>query len=224
MIRVGPAGWSYKDWEGVVYPRKPRFDPLAYLAEFFDAIEINSTFYRPARASSAWSWLSRVAHNAQFRFSVKLGQSFTYNRGNIDGSEIARWKEGIYPLQEEGRLGAVLAQFPWSFKNDSTARDYLASLLAVFSEFPLVVEVRHSSWRDPGFEGLLRHFGVGICNIDQPVIGRSLPLKAETSSSLGYFRYHGRNYKDWLRKGIIYKRPEIPLTSSDSWACQSIEY
>ena len=49
MIRIGPAGWSYKDWEGVVYPMpKPKgFHEATYLAQYFDTIEINSTFYRP---------------------------------------------------------------------------------------------------------------------------------------------------------------------------------
>lgn len=46
MIRIGPAGWKYKDWEGVVYPNPaPRgFDPLAYIAEYFTTVEINSSY------------------------------------------------------------------------------------------------------------------------------------------------------------------------------------
>ena len=61
-IRVGPAGWSYQDWAGQVYPKpQPRgFDPLRYLARYFDAIEINSTFYRPAAPKTVESWLRRV--------------------------------------------------------------------------------------------------------------------------------------------------------------------
>ena len=57
-IRIGPAGWSYKDWEGIVYPQKPgaKFDPLEYLARFFNTIEINSSFYRPFTATTAKSW------------------------------------------------------------------------------------------------------------------------------------------------------------------------
>jgi uncharacterized protein YecE (DUF72 family) len=76
--RVGPAGWSYKDWEGFVYPQQPgrRFDPLAYLAKFFDTIEINSTFYRPPSASAATSWVRRVAHNSRFKFTAKLNRVF----------------------------------------------------------------------------------------------------------------------------------------------------
>jgi uncharacterized protein YecE (DUF72 family) len=55
MIRFGPAGWSYKDWAGIVYPSPaPKgFDPLEYIAGYFDTIEVNSTFYRPARKEVA---------------------------------------------------------------------------------------------------------------------------------------------------------------------------
>ena len=78
-VRVGPAGWSYKDWNGVVYPKPaPRgFDPLAYLAQYFDALEINSTFYRPQPAPVTHAWVERVAHNPRFRFTAKLLRRFT---------------------------------------------------------------------------------------------------------------------------------------------------
>src|SRR5688572_18291042 len=73
-VRYGTAGWDYKDWAGVVYPKPaPRgFDPLGYLSKFFDVVEVNSTFYRPAPAAYAVSWADRVAANPRFRFAVKL--------------------------------------------------------------------------------------------------------------------------------------------------------
>src|SRR4029453_8319535 len=83
IIRIGPAGWSYKDWEGIVYPVKPgpRFDALGYLAKFFDTIEINSSFYRPPTPSTTKAWSSRVAHNKNFQFTAKLYRVFTHERG-----------------------------------------------------------------------------------------------------------------------------------------------
>ena len=79
IIRVGPAGWSYKDWEGTVYPQKPgkSFDPLEYLARFFDTIEINSSFYRPPTPSTTKSWVKRVANNKRFSFTAKLALVIT---------------------------------------------------------------------------------------------------------------------------------------------------
>src|SRR5687767_12106125 len=68
-IRVGTAGWSYADWEGVLYPRPhPRgFDPVAYLARYIDVIEVNSTFYRPVEARVAERWVERVAEVEEFK-------------------------------------------------------------------------------------------------------------------------------------------------------------
>src|SRR5207245_7199693 len=74
LVRVGPAGWSYADWAGIVYPtRKPRdFHEAAYLAEYFDTIEINTSFYQPLRAKLCAQWLDRVAANPRFAFTAKL--------------------------------------------------------------------------------------------------------------------------------------------------------
>jgi uncharacterized protein YecE (DUF72 family) len=79
-ILVGPAGWSYQDWEGQVYPKpKPRgFDPLRYLARYFDTVEINSSFYRIPAAKTTQQWVDRVSEHPDFRFTSKLWQGFTH--------------------------------------------------------------------------------------------------------------------------------------------------
>lgn len=200
MIRIGPAGWSYKDWEGIVYPEKPRVDPLSYLSEFFDTIEINSTFYRPPTPRTAEKWVRRIEDNRLFRFTVKLWQNFTHAQEPIASAEIQQWKAGVLPIREAGRLGAVLVQYPWSFKNVDDSRRHLVHILDSFSEFPLVVEFRHRSWNEPEVLDFLRQREVGICNIDQPVIGRSIRPQSHVTSKVGYFRCHGRNYRNWFRK------------------------
>lgn len=200
MIRVGPAGWSYKDWEGIVYPRKAKIDQLKYLSGFFDTIEINNTFYRPPSFRSAEDWLRRVEENRNFRFTVKLWQNFTHERGQLVPAEIKEWKEGVLPLREAQRLGAILVQFPLSFKNTDEARRHLTSVLEAFSEFPLVVEFRHRSWKEPALLKFLRQLKIGICNIDQPLIGKGIKPDTQVTSRLGYFRCHGRNYREWFRK------------------------
>jgi uncharacterized protein YecE (DUF72 family) len=85
VIRVGPAGWKYKDWGGIVYPQsKPRgFDELAYLSAYFDTIEINTSYYGPPRPSTAKKWLESVARNGAFKFSTKLFHSFTHERDRM---------------------------------------------------------------------------------------------------------------------------------------------
>jgi uncharacterized protein YecE (DUF72 family) len=203
-ILIGTAGWSYEDWEGIVYP-SPRgrgFHPLEYLAGFIDCVEINSTFYRPAAASMAASWVRRVAAYPAFRFAVKLHQSFTHERPPLTETAAEAFKRGLDPIAEAGRLAALLLQFPWSFAFGAAALDYLESLLQAFAEYPLAVEVRQAAWNDPRFFDLLRDRQAAFVNLDQPRIGRSLePTAVVTQPLFSYVRLHGRNAKDWFRPG-----------------------
>jgi uncharacterized protein YecE (DUF72 family) len=199
VTRIGPAGWSYKDWWGMVYPvpKPPAFHEATYLAQFFDAIEINVSFYRPVAAKTAAGWLRRIERNPNFRFTAKLWRGFTHER--TAGAEDERvFKEGMEPLREAGRLGALLLQFPWSFRNTIESREYVARLRARFDEYPLVLEVRHGSWSEPGVLDFLAGLDIGLCNIDQPVFRKSIAPSALTTSAVGYIRLHGRNYKSWF--------------------------
>jgi uncharacterized protein YecE (DUF72 family) len=203
MIRIGPAGWSYADWKNLVYPTNPGsgFDPLSYLASFFDTIEINSTFYRTATTIAALSWARRVAHNPGFKFTVKLHRDFTHARLAAE-AEIPAIRAVLDALAESDRLGALLIQFPWSFRNNSANRPYLADLLGYFGDYPLAVELRHASWSRPSVYQSLERRAVALCNIDQPVFFNSLEPSAVTTSPLGYVRLHGRNYENWFKENI----------------------
>ena len=199
MIRIGTAGWQYRDWAGIVYPQpKPRgFDDLAYLAGFFSVVEINSSFYGPPRPSASRAWVARVADRPDFRFTAKLWQGFTHDR-KATAADEKLFKEGMAPLADAGRLGALLLQFPWSFRNEPENRAYLWRLRDRFAEFPLVLEVRHSSWIDADMLDALADSGVGLCNIDQPQFRQSVKPSAHSTSAIGYVRLHGRNYKQWF--------------------------
>ncbi|HYK90815.1 MAG TPA: DUF72 domain-containing protein [Acidobacteriota bacterium] len=222
-LRVGPAGWNYKDWEGIVYPSSSgrSFDPLAFLAEYFDAIEINSSFYRPPRPDDAASWARRVRNNPRFKFTAKAWQRLSHEITKeaqptlvADCNEVRR---SLAPLMEAGVLGAVLVQFPWSFKNTPENADHLEKLFRRLHSFPLALEVRHGSWSSEAFYALLRENRVSFCNIDQPVIGDSLRLSAHVTARIGYFRLHGRNYQNWFnedagrdaRYDYLYSKEEI---------------
>ena len=212
-IRVGTAGWSYKDWEGIVYSSemlRRKQHPLEYLAQFIDLVEINTSFYGHIKPELAKLWCMRVAGvNAGFIFTAKLHRSFTHSPvAVIEGTSAStikptdedeiRAKEGLDALAAERRLGALLVQFPVSFKNTEQNREYLEWLLRQFIEYPRIVEVRHSSWNN---EETLRYFiqkNVGFCNIDQPVIGKSLAPTQHVTSEIGYVRLHGRNYDQWF--------------------------
>lgn len=198
-VLVGPAGWSYSDWAGIVYPhRRPRgFHEAAYLAEFFDTIEINTSFYNPLKPDMAAQWIERISFNPRFLFTAKLWQKFTHEDGATTEDEKAV-RMGFDVLQSVKRLGAVLLQFPFSFHNTAENLARLKKLIGTFSDYPLVVEVRHSSWAQPAFYEFLHERHVGICNIDQPIIGRSVKPDERATSALGYVRLHGRREDTWF--------------------------
>ena len=204
ILRVGPAGWSYPDWTGYVYPvrRQKGFHEAAYLAEFFDTIEINTSFYQPIRPEHAARWIERVAANPRFVFTAKLWQRFTHEASSDASAATAEderaVRAGFDVLRAAGKLGAVLLQFPFSFHRTRESIAYLSSVLNRFADYPLVVEVRHASWNSQETFDLLRERGAGFCNIDQPVIGRSLEPSAESTSPIGYVRLHGRRYDTWF--------------------------
>lgn len=193
----------YKDWEGIVYPaaKARRFDPLRYVAEFFDAIEINSTYYGPASARTAGSWVQRVEEFKDFRFTAKLWKRFTHERGKAwTTAEVDQVRAGFDVMMDSGHLGAVLLQFPWSFRRTEENREWLGDVVRTFRQYPLVVEVRHTTWLAPDFLRDLKEWGIGFVNIDQPLYHDSIGPTAHATSRVGYVRVHGRNYKDWFRQ------------------------
>lgn len=203
-IRVGVAGWDYRDWRGIVYPApRPRgFDPLGYLARYIDLIEINSTYYGPAKAATARQWAARVDDAPAFRFTAKLWRRFTHERQAAwTRKEVREARAAFDVLHRYGRLDAVLVQFPWSFRSDETNAEWLGDVARAFADLPLVVEVRHESWNTPAFLRWLAGAGIGFVNVDQPLFRRSIRPSAHVTAAVAYIRVHGRNYSDWFRRG-----------------------
>lgn len=231
QIRFGPAGWSYKDWEGVFYPpgmQRRREHPLEYIARCFDLVEINTSFYGHIKPELAKLWVRKAeAVNRDFVFTAKLHRSFTHSplavmeptsaatiKPNDEDERLAR--EGLDALASEGKLAALLIQFPVSFKNTGLNREYLETLLRQFIEYKPVVEVRHASWDNPETIHGFMERNVAFCNIDQPLIGRALEATEHVTSSIGYVRLHGRNYDQWFeaeqphdRYNYLYVRSEL---------------
>ena len=199
---IGPSGWSYDDWAGVFYPRrKPRgFKPLTYLSRFFNAVEVNSSFYRipSARMTAAWPKLVPP----EFRFALKLTQTFTHQRGEFpDRRSVEAFNEALRPIGDAGLLGPLLMQFPWSFRYTSDAVDWLRRLVDAFPECDRFVEVRHASWAQPEAVETLKSVG-GYCNIDQPRLRNCLGPTEHVLGANAYVRLHGRNAKHWFADNV----------------------
>jgi len=198
-IRIGTAGWSYPHWNGLVYPKahSPGFHPLDVIAKQLDCVEINSSFYQSLKPEVVKLWMRKVEEHPEFTFTAKLHQDFTHKRV-LDPATIKLFKEGLWPLLRARKLGALLMQFPWSFRFTAENREFFIELRRAFHEFPLVAEMRHSSWMAEEAIGTFLDYRVGFCNIDQPQYTRAMPPTAMLTSEVGYVRLHGRNPQNSL--------------------------
>ncbi len=220
-VRVGTSGWNYPGgrgtWNGIFYPvagrtskKKSGFDELAFYAEHFDTVEVNSSFYGVPSPETTKSWARRTP--ASFEFSLKLHQRFTHpemftKATGIDASELGakdvdEFRTAIEPLAGAGKLGVLLAQFPASFKNEPNARGYLEWLLEAFKAYPVAVELRHRSFSDDpdGTLRLLGEFGAAWAQIDEPKFRFSIrQTLLPNVRTFYYMRLHGRNAEQWWR-------------------------
>ena len=222
MIHVGTSGWSYPSgkgtWNGVFYPTPPgrrsrgqgKFDELRFYAEHFDTVEINSTFYRvPARAA-VQGWVERTPPG--FEFSLKLFQKFTHpgmfqkatgeDPWDLNQNDVDEFRSAIEPMADAGKLGALLAQFPVSFRNEPDSRAYLEWLLERFRGYRVALELRHRSWSDqPGdVLEMFNAFGAAWAQIDEPKFRSSIRQDLLPNvRTFYYLRLHGRNAAQWWK-------------------------
>ena len=199
-ILVGTAGWSYDDWRGRVYPARTGadFDPLRLLAAHFDLVEINVTFYRLPRPEVVAGWLRRVEDQPSFQFLLKAPRDWTHTRPDEAPGAAAPFAALARAVAAEGRLGAVLLQFPWSLRDGAAARARIAKLRERLPQLPVAVEVRHGSFAGDAWPRWLLAQECLPVNVDQPALPDCLPLAADCGRQSAYFRLHGRNAANWF--------------------------
>lgn len=207
-IFVGTAGWSYPDWERLVYPPGKAADRLRVVAEYLDCVEVDSSFYRPPTPRMTQNWLKMVEDKADFRFLAKAWQRFTHERTTRwTRAEFDLFTQGLEPLRRAGKLDALLFQFPWSFRNDAANRDWLAKIADDFADWPVAAELRHDSWLHDEVIEFLRQQRITFCNIDQPALAHCIRPTAYATTATGYYRLHGRNAKNWFRESRVRETP-----------------
>ena len=195
-IRIGTCGWSYPSgadtWNGAFYPkrgpgrRQPHFDELAYYAEHFDTVEVNSSFYQVPSHNVTRRWVERTPN--RFEFSLKLHQKFTHlemfkkttgttdEGASVSAADVNLFHEAIDPIVTAGKLGVLLAQFPPSFKTHTESREYLEWLVPRLSDCPVAVELRHRNWSDDigSTLTLLNGLWAACVQIDEPKFSFSI--------------------------------------------------
>ena len=203
-IIIGTSGYSYKEWVGPFYPENTKqADYLNFYAGHFETVELNFSYY--AMPTSEQLRRMMETENEQealparnLTFSIKAHQSLTHK---VDPAkwrdEVKTYLTAIEPLLEAGRLDAVLLQFPNSFRYEPGNRRHLANLLTEFSGVPSAVEFRNNEWNSNRVIDEFKKRNVAYVSTDSPDL-KGLPNIMDVStSSISYFRLHGRNAENW---------------------------
>lgn len=213
MIYLGTSGFSYQDWVGNFYPPgMPKRDWLTYYAREFNACEVNSTFYALPGPASLKAMVDKTGEG--FMFSIKANQKMTHQREDNAGIFKA-FCQVLEPVVSAGKLGCVLAQFPYSFHPDRHNWDYLGQLRERLGELPAVVEFRHAGWLRSEVFDWLKQLDLGFCCVDEPPLPRLLPPLAVATSRIGYIRLHGRNSAKWWHHQQAYERYDYTYTPQE---------
>jgi uncharacterized protein YecE (DUF72 family) len=196
QLFLGTGGFSNDDWVGLLYPpTAKKTDWIGIYAKAFNAVEVNSTFYAVPGQKTFTSMLERSGGG--LTFCVKLHRSFTHER-EADKAAADRFRFTIDPARQAGRLGPLLAQFPYSFKNGPDGRAHLANLAEWFEGLELAVEFRHASWERDPIREYLADLGLSLVSVDLPDL-RGLPAPATYAGApYAYVRLHGRNAGQWF--------------------------
>jgi len=213
MLYLGTSGFSYDDWVGSFYPvGMPKQEWLAYYAHEFNTCEVNSTFYALPKLSSIKAMVEKTGEG--FIFSIKANQEMTHQRGD-NAPVFKAFRQILEPIITAGKLGCILAQFPYSFRFNRHNWDYLARFREWLGELPMVIEFRNAQWLRSEVFDWLRHQDLGFCCVDEPQLPNLLPPLAMVTSRIGYIRFHGRNSAKWWQHEQAYERYDYSYTPQE---------
>ena len=201
---VGTCGYSYEDWVGPFYPAglsKRKF--LDYYARHFPVVEVNYTYYRMPSARTLAAMSQKTGPD--FQFVIKANSAMTHER-TAAPAVFAEFAQGLSPIVAEGKLGAVLAQFPYSFHPGPESHRYLKLFREQLPQLPLVIEFRNGKWVTAETFQLLEELRCGYCCVDEPRLRNLMPPVAAVTSDIGYVRFHGRNCEKWWQHEEAWER------------------
>ncbi|NLS75800.1 MAG: DUF72 domain-containing protein [Chloroflexi bacterium] len=213
MLYIGTSGYSYDDWVGPYYPAGlKKADWLSYYARDFRTTEINFSYYRIPSARTLAQMAAKTPDD--FVFTIKASQELTHTREE-NAEAFAQYTAALAPLVEAGKLGCVLAQFPYSFHATPENRDYLLAFRERLGDLPLVIEFRNNQWLAPQTYELLRAHRMGFCCVDEPRLAGLIPPVAEATSDITYVRFHGRNAAKWWEHDQAFERYDYTYSEDE---------
>lgn len=213
MLYLGTSGFSYADWVGRVYPEgMPKREWLVYYAREFNTCEVNSTYYAIPGLATTQALADKTG--AGFLFSIKANQKMTHQRED-NAAVFESFCQMLEPIREAGKLGCILAQFPYSFKPDKANWRYLGTLKERLGGLPVVVEFRHAGWLRREVFGYLKSLDLGFCCVDEPRLSNLMPPMDEVTSGTGYIRFHGRNAAKWWEHEQAWERYDYTYSAEE---------
>ncbi len=213
MIYFGTSGFSYNDWVGNFYPAgMSKREWLTYYAREFNTCEVNSTFYALPKPTNLKAMAEKTGEG--FLFSIKANQEMTHRRKD-NASVFKAFCQALEPIISAGKLGCILAQFPYSFRPNRYNWDYLRLCREQLGELPVVIEFRNAQWLREEIFDWLRHLDLGFCCVDEPQLPNLLPPLAEATTRISYIRLHGRNSAKWWHHEQAYERYDYSYTPQE---------
>jgi uncharacterized protein YecE (DUF72 family) len=214
-VLVGTSGYVFPDWVGRFYPPGTKSDAmLPFYAKTFPTVEVNVSYYRMPDVKLFERMNARTP--AEFRFMVKAYKGMTHDPSEWNGGAVcAPFLESLAPLRADGKLAGVLAQFPWSYRNNEENRRHLTQLREKLAGPKLFVEFRRDEWLKRPVLDLLRRLDLGWCSVDEPALPGLLPPEHHVTNGTGYVRLHGRNRDTWWkgnakdRYDYLYSKDEL---------------
>jgi uncharacterized protein YecE (DUF72 family) len=215
-VRIGTAGWSIPKQHADAFPTAGSH--LERYGAVFDAVEINSSFYRPHRPATYRRWADAVPES--FRFSVKMPRSITHERRLVGTDELlASFLAEVSELR--GRLGPLLVQLPPSLGFEGGVSDRFLRDLRSRTEACVVCEPRHRSWFTPAVDDLLAELRIARVAADpEPVAGAGVPGGWR---GLSYRRLHGSPriyysaYADEFLERVAAESTEDAAAGAEAW-------
>lgn len=194
----------------------------------FNSVELNFTYYRMPSYKTIVGMLRQVP--GDMKFAIKAPGKVTHEFWHADQESVAGVQHdfcsAIEPMRQEGRLGPILFQFPWSFKSTEENRLYLERVADIFGaeDRKLVFEFRHDSWASGEILDFVKRISVIPATVDEPRLGNLFPYLPVCSSHSAYFRLHGRNPEWFVSEGS--ERYNYNYTDSDlrSFALDVLEF
>jgi uncharacterized protein YecE (DUF72 family) len=236
-ILVGTSSWAdpgfVEDW----YPAKMAArDRLAWYAQRFEYVEVNSSFYAVPVKKTVTRWAEVTPE--RFTFDVKLHRllsrhsagldslppelrsaAHTNDRGRvlltpeIESLLIDQTLAATEPLAEAGKLGPFLLQLTPAFAPSKHELDELVPLTERLRERGLAIELRHKGWvegerLEQTLDWYERNGAAFVC-VDSPPgdhVPILPPVDAVTRRDLAYVRAHGRDTEGYLKGKTVAER------------------